>query len=47
MQHITQPPEEGLVNVFNEISGEDNDPRVPLHVVQEYTHIHIGIAISG
>ena len=47
MQHETQSPEESLVNVINEIGGEDDDARESLYVVEQHSNIHIGIAVSG
>ena len=47
MQYKAEPPEECLVNVVNEVSGEDDDAREALDVVEEHSHIHIGVAIRG
>ena len=46
-QHEPQSSEEGLVDVVNEVGGEDDDAREPLNVVEEDTHIHISIAVRG
>lgn len=46
MQHKSQPPEEGLVNVVNEVGGEYDDPWEPLNVVEQYSYIDISIAVS-
>ena len=40
-----QTSEECHVYIANEVSGEDNDTRKPFYVIQQHTHIHIGIAI--
>ena len=47
MQHEAQSPEEGLVDILNEVCGEDDDAWKPLYVVEENSHINISIAISG
>ena len=47
MQHKSQSPEEGLVDVVNEVCGEYNDPWKSLYVVEEDSHVDISIAISG
>ena len=47
VQHEAQSPEEGLVNILNEVCGEDDDAWEPLYVVEENSHINISIAISG
>ena len=47
MQYKAEPPEEGLVNVVNEVSGEDDDAREALDVVEEHSHVHISIAVRG
>jgi len=45
VQYKAEPPEEGFVNVVNEVSGEDDDAREALDVVEEHSHIHIGVAV--
>ena len=47
MQHEAQSPEEGLVDILNEVCGENDDAWKPLYVVEENSHINISIAISG
>ena len=47
MQYKAQSPEEGLVDVVDEVGSEDDDAWEPLNVVQQHTHIHIGIAVRG
>ena len=47
LQHITQSSEEGLVNVVNEVCGEDDDAGEALDVVQQHPNVHVGIAICG
>ncbi len=47
LEDEAEPPEEGLVDVVNEVGGEDDDPGETLNVVEEDTHVHVGIAISG
>ena len=47
LQHISEAPEESFVDVFNEVGGKHDDNRKPLNVVQQHSHIHVGIAISG
>ena len=46
-QHEPEPPEEGLVDVVNEVRSEDDDAGEPLNVVEEHTHVHIGVAVRG
>ena len=46
LQHISEAPEESFVDVFNEVGGKHDDTRKPLNVVQQHSHIHVGIAIS-
>ena len=45
VQHKAQSPEEGFVDVVDEVSGEDDDAGEPLNVVQQYSHINIRIAV--
>ena len=47
VQHEAQSPEEGLVDILNEVCGEDDDAWKSLYVVEENSHINISIAISG
>ena len=47
LQYKAQSPEEGLVDVVDEVCGEDDDAREPLNVVEQHTNIHIGIAVCG
>ena len=47
LDHKPQPPEEGLVDVLEEVGGEDDDAREPLNVVEQDTHVHIGISVCG
>ncbi len=47
LQDESQPPEEGLVNVLNEVGGENDDAGEALDVVEKDTHVHVGITISG
>ena len=47
MQYKSQPPEEGLVDVVNEIGSQNDDARKPLYVVKKYTYIDIGIPVCG
>ena len=47
MKHKSQPAKEGLVYVVNDVSGEDDYPREALNVIEEHSHIHIGIPVSG
>ena len=46
MEHKSQPPEEGLVNVVNEVSSEYDDPWEPLNVIEQYSYIDISIAVG-
>lgn len=46
-KHKLQPPEESLVNVVNQVGGQDDYPGEAFNVVQEHTHINVGISISG
>ena len=45
VQHKAQSPEEGFVNVVDEVGGEDDDAGESLNVVQQHSHIHIRIAV--
>ena len=45
VQHKAQSPEEGFVDVVDEVSGEDDDAGEPLNVVQQHSHINIRIAV--
>ena len=45
-QHKLEPPEESLVQVINEVGGENDDPRETLNMVQKNTDINVGITIS-
>ena len=47
LQHEAQPAEEGLVDVVDEVGGEDDDAGEPLDVVEENSHVHVGIAVRG
>ena len=47
MQYIVQSPDKGLVDVVDEVGGEDDDAWEPLNVVEQHTHIHIGIVVRG
>ena len=47
LQYEAQPPEEGLVDVVDEVGGEDDDAREPLDVVEQYSHVHVGVAVGG
>ena len=47
MQHKAQPSEEGLVQVLDEVGRENDDARETLNVVEQHSHVHVGIAISG
>ena len=44
-QHKLESPEESLVEVIDEVGGEDNDAREPLNVVEKNTNINVGIAV--
>lgn len=46
MQHKSQPPEESLVDIVNEVSSEYDDSREPLYVIEQYSYIDISIAVS-
>lgn len=46
LQYKLEPSKESLVHVVNEVGSEDNDSRESLNVIQQHSHIHVGIAIS-
>lgn len=45
LQDVAEASEECLVNVLDEVGGEDDDTSVSLNMVEEHPHIHVGIAI--
>ena len=47
MQDKLQTSEESHVQVFNQVGGEDDNAREPLNVVEKYSNINVGIAVSG
>ena len=47
LQDVSETTEESFVDVLNEVGGENDDTWKPFYVVQQHTHIHVGIAISG
>ena len=45
LKHKSEPPKECLVNVLNEVGGENDDPWEPLNLVEQYPHVHISIPV--
>ena len=46
MKDEPKPPEESLVYVFKEVSGQYDDSWEPFYVIQQHTDINVGITIS-
>ncbi len=44
LEDEAEPPEEGLVDVVNEVGGEDDYPGKSLIVVEEDTHVQGGVS---
>ena len=46
VENKLESTEERLVDVVNDVGGEDNDSWKALNVIEQDTHIDVGIAIS-
>ena len=47
LQDESETPEEGHVNVVDEVRGEDHDPREALDVIEQHPNINVGVSVSG
>ena len=46
MKHKLESSEQSLVNVVYDVGGQYDNTGEPLNVVQQHTHINIGISVS-